>query len=139
MVTPPGSGLVIVPGLPPRATPISPLEPPFAAIFEPSVRIKVRDTSAMRTCRLTCIGVAERSRVMTLASLPMKACTSRVASAASSGLATAPVSSTVLVPRMVAVIRASGMASASMLPTPSILAPTRTLADQSVCPAALLA
>ena len=69
----------------------------------------------------------------------MKATTSRCASAESSGVATMPVSSTVLVPMVEAVIRASGIAIRNIWSMLSILEATRTLADQIVWPAALLA
>ncbi len=55
-----------------------------------------------------------RKRLMTLVSSPTKASTSICASAASSGAATVPVSSTVLEPMVATAIFASGMARASI-------------------------
>ena len=67
---------------------------------------------------------------MTLASSPTKAWTRRSASAASSGAATVPVSSTVLVPIVATLIFASGIASVSIWSMLSMFEPTRILADQ---------
>ena len=78
------------------------------------VRAKLRLTSAMRTRRLTCSGVAVLRRLMTLVPAPTKASTRRCASAASSGAAPVPVSSTVLVPIVATATLASGIANASI-------------------------
>ena len=116
-----------------------PPEPSIVVRLTPSVLTSERLTSANLTRRLTCSGVAIRSREMTLVSLPMKASTSRVASAPSSGEAIVPVSSTVLVPMVETAIFASGMATRSIWSTLSMFEPTRILADQITSPAALLA
>ena len=105
----------------------------------PIARTSERLTSAKRTCRLTCSGVAVVSRAMTLVSSPRKACTRRSASDASSGLATVPVSSTVLLPIVATETFACGMASASIWSMLPMFDPTRMLAAQITSPAALLA
>ena len=88
---------------------------------------KLRLTSAMRTCSMTCNGVAVLRRDRTLVSPPTNAWVSRSASAASAGPATVPVSSTR--PFIgVATMRASGMARPSIRCTSSRLSPTRTVA-----------
>ena len=92
----------------------NPPVPSMVERFEFIDLTRLRLTSAIRTCRLTCSGVAIFTRVMTLVSLPMKACTSRWASAASSGEEIVPVSSTVLVPIVVTAIFASGIARCSI-------------------------
>ena len=133
--------LVTVGAQPVRPWPMpkrKPLEPSMLVQFMPRLRTSVRLTSANLTCRLTCSGVAIFRRLMTLVLSPTKALTSRSASAASSGAATVPVSSTVLFIVEVAIF-ASGMARCSIWSMLSILAPTRTLADQITAPAALLA
>ena len=119
---------VIVPALRPDPTPkTKPLElrSRFSRLT-PIDLTKLRLTSAMRTWRLTCNGVAVFRRLMTLVSLPTKAWTSRSASATSSGAATVPVSR--IRPFIgVAAICASGMASRSIRPIESKLLPTRTV------------
>ena len=105
----------------------------------PSERASERLTSANRTCRLTCSGVAVFSRVITLVLSPTNALTRRSASAASSGAATVPVSSTVLVPIVETPILASGIASASIWSMLSMFEPTRMFAAQITLPPASLA
>lgn len=81
---------------------------------------KLRLTSAMRTCKLTCKGVAARKRLITptlsAASGPIatpglsSAVTRRCAAALSSGEDTVPVS-TAICPTVVTLMSLSGMAS----------------------------
>ena len=102
-------------------------------------RTNERLTSANFTCRFTCSGVAVRRRLITLVSSPRKASTRRWASAASSGAPTVPVSNTVFVPIVATLTFAAGMASASIWSMLEMFEPTRTLADQTMSPAELLA
>ncbi len=84
---------------------------------------KLRLTSATRTCRLTCSGVAARSRLITPILSPVSEpgatpglsnpVTSRCAAALSSGEATVPVS-TAICPTVVTRMSLSGMASFTM-------------------------
>ena len=89
---------------------------------------KLRLTSAMRTCRFTCSGVAVLRRLSTFTPSPTKAWTRRSASAPSSGLAIVPVSRTRPL-SVVGVIVDSGSASRSMVPIESKFCPTRTVAE----------
>jgi hypothetical protein len=113
--------------------------PSMLARFMPSVRTSERLTSAKRTRKLTCRGVAMRKRETTLAPSPRKAAARRSASAASSGADTVPVSSTVLAPIVATWMLASGIARPSIWSMLSRFEPTRTLADQMMSPAELLA
>ena len=82
---------------------------------------------------MTCNGVAVFSRLTTAVSLPTKVCTSRFASATSSGEATVPVRITM--PFIgVAVTCASGMASFSIPATLPRWVPTRSVAEYTTAP-----
>ncbi len=120
-----GTGGVIVPAS--RPEPMPNRKPPVVSSdfkLTPTFLMKLRLTSAKRTCRLTCSGVAVRRRLNTPifnvapgaeASTPglSRAVTSRSAWALSSGDATVPVS-TAIWPVVVTWMSASGIASFSM-------------------------
>ncbi len=127
LATAPVPGVTIPPeprDTPKRKPPVVSVEARLAPISLTSERL----TSAMRTWRLTCNGVAVCSRERTCWPSPTKAWTRRSASAASCGAATVPVSRTK--PFIgVTMMLASGMASASIWSIVSILLPTRMTAE----------
>jgi len=120
---------VIEPKLRPRETPN--WNPPVVSRVRRLPLISfasVRLTSAKRTFRLTCIGVAVFRRLTTRVASPTKACTRFSASSASSGLAIVPVSRTKLLVVLTAIF-ASGMARLSIWSIDEISAPTATSAE----------